>query len=872
MTDSAFLRRFARKHTISPSDNARASARGAESWGVTLAEEIKRVRIHWEGDTFPEEFRLKSSRKRSLFLYAEHPLSAAREGEFELLTDGEVIAHGRLKLIYHRDGVAGCELLDFIEGPKPTPNASPEGPALDLDDVSPKRPQQASVSPKYASQRPPPATSTFGRPESQAPRPISVAPTAAENNPPSEARETARPKHRSSTPPKARSSAPPKHRSSTPPKARSSSPPKRPSATPPQRQSDTPPKRETRSERPRRRWSSAPPPAGANVPTADAPKAPQVPSFAPLPLPDFDEAPVPSKDNNLAPSAGLHSSTNTAEPSIIVDQTYLAPQGATLKTKAAGQRKGAAIGIDLGTSNTCASISLNGRPMVIPTRHGKSTVPSMLSLKDGRIIVGDAAAKRAVLYPEETVYGSKRLLGKKFTQDLFEEFQPYFAYPLVETDEHTFGAQLKKRVLPFEEAARLLLAEVRDVAAQHLSRDIDEAVITVPAYFGQGQRDAVRQAARAANLPVRRIVNEPTAAAVAYGYQRDTKATLVVFDLGGGTFDISVLEVDGNSFEVIATGGDPFLGGIDVDDLIANHFLEEFQRIERLTLEPSPLQLARLREAAEEAKCGLSMQTRYSVFLPQFHKHKGKFRPLQLSISREQLDELSADFCDRLVSITAAVLGAQDIDPHQVDDVLLVGGMTRMPQVQAQVESFFGKRPSKRINPDEAVALGAALLAAEESGALRLVDVLPVSIGYAGPGRRFMRLVSRNTTVPAERSFVIPTTDLDQSALPIPLFQGELPDAAHNDYLGTVVIDGIPPGPAGSEIALTIALDDQCKLNVTAVHQRSGALLDVHVDEKRSADAVIEELGAYSGPVSQAPKRQSALGRFFGKLRGMFGR
>ncbi len=546
----------------------------------------------------------------------------------------------------------------------------------------------------------------------------------------------------------------------------------------------------------------------------------------------------------------------------------------TTRLRGRGASVGVAIGIDLGTSNTCVSAVVDGKPIVIPTRWGTTTIPSVLALVDGRIMVGQPAAKRLILNPQETVYGSKRLVGRSFSEELADEFQPYFAYPLVETADHQFGASLGHQVISFEEVAQRVLAEAKAMAAAHLGQPIDRAVITVPAYFGEAQRAAVRRAGRAAGLTVGRIVNEPTAAAVAYGYGRKEKARLLVFDLGGGTFDVSLLELSGHRFEVVATGGDAFLGGIDVDDRIANHLLEEFRKQHHKFVEPEPQQIARLREVAEQCKMGLSVQRKFAVQLQYFAMVDGEQIHLQSSMTQEELTELTADFCQRLVDITKKTLESKDIDPRSVDDVLLVGGSTRLPQVQAAVEALFGRPPSKRINPDEAVALGAALLA-ETDTSVELIDVLPLSIGVAGKGRRFLRLVSRNTPVPTTRSFVLKTTSENQTCHSVPLFQGERLDAGNNEYLGTILIEPIPAGPPGSEIELTLAFDDQCMLEVSGKMIASDAPVDVRVERLPSIEHVLEELGAYEGPDDALDRLQpqtSGLGWFFSRLRGLFGR
>ena len=345
---------------------------------------------------------------------------------------------------------------------------------------------------------------------------------------------------------------------------------------------------------------------------------------------------------------------------------------------------------------------------------------------------------------------------------------------------------------------------------------------------------------------------------------------MVVFDLGGGTFDVSVLKVGNNRFEVLATGGDAFLGGIDIDDLIAGYLIEEFQRAERTTLEPTAQQLARLRDAAEIAKRDLSVQQRVAINLPHFSIVQDKPRELRATLSRETLDELAGSMVDRLITITAATLSDCGLSPHDIDDVLLVGGMTRMALVPQRVEEFFGRRPSRRINPDEAVALGAARLA-ESGGRVELLDVLPLSIGVASGGRAFQRLVTRNTQVPVERSFSVRTGEADQSTFRLPLFQGEHPDAADNEYLGTLMVEEIPPGPAGSELDLLLTLDEQCFLEVRAAHVASGRGLAVYINRDEGAAKAIAALDSYAGPKKEKEKKQAkGLGRFFQRLRSFF--
>ncbi|MCU0674698.1 MAG: heat shock 70 family protein [Myxococcota bacterium] len=598
-----------------------------------------------------------------------------------------------------------------------------------------------------------------------------------------------------------------------------------------------------------------------------------------LPVPeDLPPATTASETSRSAGSAADEASV-IVEPDVPRESRPESDEGRVARVatriRGKGASEGFTIGIDLGTSNTCVSIVENGRPRVLPTRTGASTVPSVLAIVDGQVRVGQAAAKRLVLNPQETIYGSKRLVGRAYSEALADEFQPYFAFPLVETDDHQFGARLPDRVVSFEEVAERLLREVREVAAEHLNGSVDRAVVTVPAYFGEAQRDAVRRAARKAGLTVPRVVAEPTAAAVAYGYGRKERATLVVFDLGGGTFDVSILKIEASRFEVLATGGDAFLGGIDVDDLLANHLASAFKRAERLDgFEPDATQIARLREAAEQCKKGLSVQKKFSVSLPHFAMIDGSARTLAVNVTQEELFELTRAFCERLVAITQDTLEKAKLQTYSVDDVLLVGGSTRLPQVQEAVEKIFGRPPSKRINPDEAVAIGAAILAQESASAVELVDVLPLSIGFSGDGRRYMRLIPRNTPVPSKRSFVVRTTSEGQLTYRMPLFQGERKDAVANEYLGTLVVENIPTGPKGRQIELSLGLDPQCFLEMSAVDVESGRALDVKISRASSVAEVTAALGPYEGPVEapERPRAASPLGWFFSRLRGLFGK
>jgi len=532
-----------------------------------------------------------------------------------------------------------------------------------------------------------------------------------------------------------------------------------------------------------------------------------------------------------------------------------------------------AIGIDLGTSNTCVSRVHNGKPEVMPTRFGSKTIPSVVALGDGgRPIVGEAAAKRMVLYPDQTVYGSKRLIGRAYRRSVAQAYQPHFAWRIVETEDHRFGARLGDITVTMQEAARLLLAEIHEIAQSSLEVPIRQVVITVPAHFNEVQRQTIRDAADDAGLRVGRIVNEPTAAAVAYGFNRNEEKCLAVFDLGGGTFDFSILKVRNNNFQVIATGGDNFLGGFDIDEIVAEFLISEFERDTRARLDLTPQQVARVREAAENAKQTLSVQQRINVSIPQFAIVNGEPKDLAVVVERDFVEDATKPLVERMVEICGGVMSNAGVHETDIDEILLVGGMTRMPYVQLRVETFFGKKPSRRVNPDEAVALGAALLA-EESDPVVLGDVLPISLGIPTGSGSFLRLLKANISVPTERSFVVTTNRDNQTEYSLPIFQGESDDITENEYLGTVVVRGIPEGPKGFySYELFLKLDEQCILTVAAKDQETGEAQDVDLDRTRSLLEVFEEIGVRVAK-PQVDDSDGEAGAFLGLwawVRGLF--
>lgn len=594
------------------------------------------------------------------------------------------------------------------------------------------------------------------------------------------------------------------------------------------------------------------PPVAAGTPRVR--KGPPPLPAAPPPLPPVTSAaPVPA-----VPSA----------PPTSADGDEIAPQVEPLAVR----RTGVIIGIDLGTTNTCAAYVVDGRPQIIPGRTGTSTIPSMITFEpDGTFHVGQRAADRQILYPLRTVYGSKRLVGRTYRPELAAELQKHFAYPLGEADGQRFGARIDDRVVSMDTIAARVLDEVRSTAEEYLKTKVEAAVITVPAYFTEVQREAVRRAASEAKLVVHRIVNEPTAAAVAYGHKEgQQRARVAVWDFGGGTFDFSIVDVTDGQLEVVATGGDNFVGGSDFDDLLASYVLTEFQKKTGVDFDPDPQQIARLRAAAEVAKRALSAQTECVVELPDLTRNPQ--RHLSVEVTRQQFDELTRPLVERTIAIATEVMTSVAISPREIDDVLLVGGTTRIPAVQSAVGDLFQRRPSKRINPDEAVAHGAALLADEigSSEAATLLDILPMSVGHGVAGLRFVPIVSRYTRLPAQREIRLPADLLGSVTLPV--FQGEAADVSRNEYLCSASVEH-PSLRDKGRVIFRLSFDEHCVMSIDAREARTGRALPVTLDRSRPVEDILRELGKYAGPEVDTWKLpESRISKVLGKLFKLFGR
>ncbi|MBX7196231.1 MAG: Hsp70 family protein [Sandaracinaceae bacterium] len=448
----------------------------------------------------------------------------------------------------------------------------------------------------------------------------------------------------------------------------------------------------------------------------------------------------------------------------------------------------------------------------------------------------------------------------------------HFAYELAEAEGQRFGVRIDDRVIAMDTIAARVLDEVRATAEAYLKQPVEAAVITVPAYFSEVQREAIRRAAAQAKLAVHRIVNEPTAAAVAYGHKQTGSSRVAVWDFGGGTFDISVVDLSTGKLEVVATGGDNFLGGSDFDDLVANHLLAEFQRVEGISLDPTPQQVARLRQAAEQAKHLLSVDDEASVELPELvaASSAGPRRDLRLTLSRDVFDALTRPLVDRTLAIATEVLETRGLSPKDVDDVVLVGGTTRIPAVQRAVQELFGRRPSKRINPDEAVAHGAALLADELGKTPTLLDILPMSVGRGGAHRRFEPIVTRHARLPIRREIVLDADVL--GSVQLPLFQGESSDVAQCEYLCTVLVEDRSLWDRG-RVRLALSFDEHCCMSVEAWDARSGAALAIRLDRTRPVEEVLRDLGLFEGPVVETWQLpETPLGRILGRLSRFLGR
>ena len=533
---------------------------------------------------------------------------------------------------------------------------------------------------------------------------------------------------------------------------------------------------------------------------------------------------------------------------------------------------GPIIGIDLGTTYSCAAYVRDGKPQVLPSREGYRTLPSIVALSPrGKLLVGHPAKSQLITNPKLTVHGAKRLIGRAFDSGLVQQIRERFSYEICAGENGEAAVKLADRVFSLQQVSALILRELKASAEARLGEPVHRAVITVPAYYNDNQRQAVREAGRLAGLHVERIVNEPTAAALAYGYGKQFSKRVLVYDLGGGTFDASILELNDTVYEVVSTGGDTFLGGIDFDDAIVKWLAEQFEKAHGKKFATDRVGLQRVFDAAERAKIALSEQMSARIHVPFVTMIENKPYDIDATLSRDQFVELVRPLVERSIAVCADVLNARKMKLTDLAEVILVGGMSRAPVVRDYVEAFFGRPPAKSVHPDEAVATGAALLAhslATQDGVI-LIDVLPMSIGVALPGGRFKPVIERNTALPATKRYTLATTKDDQRELEVTVFQGEDALATRAEYLGTLKLQKLPKGPKGAvKVTVSFELSNECLLKLKAREELSGQEVEATFGTKDTPAEVRAKLEEQAA-VATALHAEQRIG-FIGWIKGLF--
>jgi len=507
---------------------------------------------------------------------------------------------------------------------------------------------------------------------------------------------------------------------------------------------------------------------------------------------------------------------------------------------------GKMIGIDLGTTNSCVAMMEGGKPVVIPNSEGSRTTPSVVAFtKNGEILVGQVAKRQAVTNPLNTVYSIKRFMGRRYNEVTGEIKLVPYQVKSGQNDLAVVKAGGKEYTPP--EISAIILQKMRQTAEEYLGEKVTEAVITVPAYFNDSQRQATKDAGRIADLEVKRIINEPTAASLAYGLDKKKDEKIAVYDLGGGTFDISILELGEGVFEVRATNGDTHLGGDDFDKRVIDWIVSEFKRQEGIDLSRDPMAGQRLKETAEKARCELSTTLETQLNLPFITADRNGPKHLNLTLTRAKLDQLVDDLIERTIEPCRQALSDAKLDVSEIDEVVLVGGMTRMPKVQEVVRELFQKEPHKGVNPDEVVAVGAAIQAGVLAGEVKevlLLDVTPLSFGVETLGGVFTKLIERNTTIPTKKSEIFSTAEDSQTSVEIHVLQGEREMARDNRTIGRFHLDGIPPAPRGlPQIEVSFDIDANGILHVWAQDKATGKKQSIRIEASSGlAEAEIQRM------------------------------
>jgi molecular chaperone DnaK len=519
---------------------------------------------------------------------------------------------------------------------------------------------------------------------------------------------------------------------------------------------------------------------------------------------------------------------------------------------------GIAIGIDLGTTNSCAAVFVNGTPEVITYRNGSKTIPSVFAIdKSGNRLIGEEAVEQAAANPLNTVTAAKRLIGREYGGHAMEKMQQVFTYELVEGESSEVLVKIKNQVFTLEQISAAILRRIRDNAEDVLGKAVDKAVITVPAYFNDRQRQAVRTAGKLAGLEVLRVLNEPTAAALAYGLGRKLHQRVAIYDLGGGTFDISIIDIQNKVFEVIATGGDTFLGGVDFDDRVMQYVLGSFLNDTGYDLSYDRSAVTRVRQEAETAKIRLSDEDEVVIDIPNICKDDdGEPMHLKHTLRRSQLEKMTGDLVARSIQTCDRILAESGTSKSELDEVLLVGGQSRMPLVQTQVGNFIGKTPSDKVHPDEAVAIGAAIMAYSLAGKqtdtdMTLLDVLPMPIGINKTDGSMHILFPKNQPLPDYKNRTLTTSKNNQRSIMLRIYQGDSKFVRDNQLLGRFVFSGLRPGPKGSvRVEVTFHIDSEGILNLTARDADTGQMVEsqVKLDRDDKPAAPVEPVDSPTTP------------------------